>query len=315
MTFARLLIAAALLAGPARAEEPKPGWFGAIDFLTDEAMGGSDGPWDVTRSVGKTSLDLGTVAGPRNGVFVGGGWGYRLQVATPHGMRVGIEMGFGWGRFVNADMAWSDGTGSYFGAQASIGYQFHLGPVILHTATVIGGEEVTANITDTSMARLPGAVQSALSTLPADGSASYGATRTNFVLGQEVGVHVAVEKPMYLWADARYDIDGEWRVRLGVGFATDELGCCARRRSAPAPVENHVEVRVAPQSNANIQINSDGDANVAVHAEPGANVNLSVQAGGDVHLGLDEETQRLMNEAIGPPPTLDQLRDLPPPPP
>ncbi len=304
----RFLAAALLCAATATADEPptheKKGFFAGIDFTPDELVGFGHGPWQVERYVGKSSRSLGAMDARDNGMMIGGGFGYRLQLAAPHGLRFALDVGYGWGRLIGGDLPWATGSGSYFNIGAAIGYQVRFGPVVLHTATWVGGEFIGADIADG--ARLPDAVQAALSSQPAAENATMSASRQTFRLGQEVGVHVAVERPMYVWADGRVDIDGEWRVRLGIGFATDDFFCAncppRGRRGAPAPAPVPVQVNVAPQSIANIQVHSDGDAQVQVNADAGATVNLGVQAGGDVHLHVDPETLRLMDEAIGAPP-------------
>jgi hypothetical protein len=282
-----ILVAAtvALLAGAARAEEPSKGFF-ALDFLTDEAVGlPSGGSWDVYQGSGKGRELIGSIANKNNGTYLGGGWGYRIIVGSRYGLRASLEMGGSWGHLFGSDLPWQVVSGeNRFSGMVGLGYQHRFGPLVLHSATLIGGDSTTVDVANPIVPLPAGTAAATIG----DGK-SLSLTKASFRLGQQIGFHVQVGNGVLLYADATYDIDGEWRVRAGLGLGGDFDNLPFRRHryyyqgpAEPAPVVHHNYINVAPYSTANIQVNSDGDAHVAIDAQPGSNVNVNVNAAGGV---------------------------------
>jgi hypothetical protein len=146
----------------------------------------------------------------RPGALVSGGFGLRVIGREPSGssnggVRFSFEGGGQWGRFSgNRDF----GTVSRAELLGSLGYEGTLGPIVLHTATVLGFDYQTFAI-------------------------GKGANVDQIALraGQQIGAHVHLGSAFFLYADGTIDYDGQWRVRAGISFG--ELIKTRRIKSSP----------------------------------------------------------------------------------
>ena len=126
--------------------------------------------------------------------LVAGGIGLRLVGREPtgshnHGVRFSFEGAGDWGRFMNAGTS-TVTRGELLGG---LGYEGTIGPVVLHTATVLGFDYQSFDVDPTSSLKM-----------------------FSLRAGQQVGMHVQLASWVALYADATVDWDGQWRVRAGI---------------------------------------------------------------------------------------------------
>jgi hypothetical protein len=126
--------------------------------------------------------------------LVAGGVGLRFVAREPsgnhnHGVRLSFEGAGDWGRFMNS----SYGTVSRGELLGGLGYEGTLGPVVLHTATVLGFDYQTFDVDSTNTLRT-----------------------FSLRAGQQVGMHIQLASSVAIYGDATLDWDGQWRVRAGI---------------------------------------------------------------------------------------------------
>jgi hypothetical protein len=193
------------------------GEFGSRDYDLRETFSKND-----TRFVGTQSLG--------GGLELAGGLGLRLCLRFPPGVRVSLEGSVAAGRFYGANGpfdSYSTITRGEF--LTGLGYELTVGKILtLHTATMVG---LDIDSLDAAGYRAAGA---ALASTAPDGTPPPGWSleAISFRLGQQVGLHLQVAKPVAVYADATFDYDGQWRVRAGVSIGAPqsvERGVAPRR--------------------------------------------------------------------------------------
>jgi hypothetical protein len=129
--------------------------------------------------------------------LVSGGFGLRVVGRHPSGdsnggLRFSFEGAGQWGRFHEDREV---GTVTRGELLTGLGYEGTLGPLILHTATIVGFDYQSFAI-------------------------GKGASVDQFSLraGQQVGAHLHMGSVFFLYADGTLDYDGQWRVRAGISI-------------------------------------------------------------------------------------------------
>jgi hypothetical protein len=160
------------------------------DFLGPEVVGELQSRAYDVHSDGK----FGGVAHFSSEPLVAGGIGLRFVMReqsgnSNHGVRLSFEGAGDWGRFMNSSYS-TVSRGELLGG---LGYEGTLGPVVLHTATVLGFDYQTFDVDSTNTLRM-----------------------FSLRAGQQVGLHIQLASAVAIYGDATLDWDGQWRVRAGI---------------------------------------------------------------------------------------------------
>lgn len=193
---------------------------GYVDLLLAEAVGdlGSQ-QYDVYRHRDGNDVFVGTLPlDRRQGTLLAAGFGMRLSFATDNGLRFSGEVSVQGGRLIGStDPSLLTSTSTRAEALAGFGYQATLGPVVLHTAGLLGGDY-------SSLKARPAPAQIAVGGTSGFASGTSAPDddlllqRWGLRLGVQVGAHVQVAKLAALYADATLDYDGQWRTRCGIAI-------------------------------------------------------------------------------------------------
>lgn len=193
---------------------------GYLDILLAEAVGDfGTQQYDVYRSHDGSDVFVGTQPlDRRQGTLLAAGFGLRLIFATENGLRFSGEVSVQGGRLVgSSDPLLLTSTVTRAEVMAGFGYQAALGPLVLHTAGLLGSDYSSLKAT-----LAPFSATALGSTAAAPGPQGVGddftLRRWGLRLGVQVGAHVQVSKLTALYADATLDYDGQWRARCGIAI-------------------------------------------------------------------------------------------------
>lgn len=251
--FALAAWAVVCLSRPSLAEVAPKTYFG-VDVMNAAALFEPAGPWQTSVLVGKEVREA-TLRTPGMRM-IGGGLGWRVHFGSARGVRASFGFAASFGRAVDTTSGAELGSGASFALGSSLGYQYTIGPVTLHTATV-------------------GTWRSFDVTLDAAAAPYYPLTREGLRVGQEIGIHARLGPIITVFADGAMDYDGAWRVQAGIGFSALDLAGRSRR-ARPA------EVEVSAADSSRIDVHADGDLALTVRPAPGARVSVNASAGGDL---------------------------------
>lgn len=193
---------------------------GYVDLLLAEAVGdlGSQ-QYDVYRSRDGNDVFVGTLPlDRRQGTLLAAGFGLRLSFALDNGLRFSGEVSVQGGRLIGStDPSLLTSTAIRAEAMAGFGYQATIGPVVLHTAGLLGSDYSSLKA-KLAPAQAPGGGASGFASGPPIPDEDLTLQRWGLRLGVQVGAHVQVGKLAALYADATLDYDGQWRTRCGIAI-------------------------------------------------------------------------------------------------
>jgi hypothetical protein len=205
------LFALAIAPTTAQAKSNGNSYFEYVDILAGEVVG-EIGTQLYDRSDGdhfQGTLALG-------GIYAGGGIGVRPVFRFPDGVRLSLETSAAWGRLHLNNSAFDFSMMTRAEFLTGLGWETTLGRIlILHTETIIGLDAAWVN----GLPRRP--TLDAATGQPASGTAAmqtFGLSRTDLRLGQQVGLHLQLSNWIALYADGTLDSDGQWRARAGVAL-------------------------------------------------------------------------------------------------
>lgn len=201
-----------LLARPAAAKVDG----GYVDLLLAEGVGELGAQqYDVYRQRDGNETFVGNLAlDRRHGTLLAAGFGLRLAFAIQGGLRISGEGSVQGGRLVGAsDAALLTSTVTRGELLAGIGYQVALGPLVLHTSGLLGGDYQSLHVAPAPVAM---AALTTSAAVPAPTDDELTLRRWGLRLGLQVGAHVQLTKLAALYGDATIDYDGQWRTRFGI---------------------------------------------------------------------------------------------------
>ena len=223
MSLAIPFLVAPILIAQRPAAASKPGAY--LDILSAEASGElRSQTYDLYRGADKSQF-LGNTE-VRGGALISGGIGLRMVYVLKHGVRLSGEGSFAGGRLLDGELPWGATSTVRRGELLSgLGYQFAVGPLVLHAAAILGCDyssfKVAQPLLGSALSGLAvGASSSAAAALPSD--SDYQLERWGLRLGAQAGAHLQLSKMTALYTDVTFDYDGQWRTRFGfaIGNAT-----------------------------------------------------------------------------------------------